>query len=76
MTHAVCAVLPKLLLRKAGFENVSIEYTGGDDGWAGDVPKTMLDPSALFDQGFTPNFDSEEAVRHTASTLIQEIGLP
>jgi len=39
------------------------------------VPKTMLDPTALFSTGFGPNFDSEEAIRHTASTLIQEIGL-
>ena len=77
-THDTCSVrrIAEIVVEETGFENVSIEYTGGDRGWAGDVPKTMLDPSALFDQGFTPNYDSEGAVRHTASTLIQEIGLP
>ena len=77
-THDTCSVrrIAEIVVEETGFENVSIEYTGGDRGWAGDVPKTMLDPSALFSQGFTPNYDSEGAVRHTTSTLIQEIGLP
>jgi len=76
-TRDTCSVrrIAEIVVDETGFENVSIEYTGGDRGWAGDVPKTMLDPSSLYDTGFTPNFDSEAAIRHTASTLIQEIGL-
>ena len=53
----------------------SIEYTGGDRGWAGDVPKTSLDVEYLFSTGFVPNMQSEAAVRHTARVLIGEIGL-
>jgi len=76
-THDTCSVrrIAEIVIEETGFQNVSIEYTGGDRGWAGDVPKTMLDPGALFETGFKPNFNSEEAIRHTASTLIQEIGL-
>ena len=76
-TRDTCSVrrIAEIVVDETGFENVSIEYTGGDRGWAGDVPKTMLDPSSLYDTGFAPNFDSEAAIRHTASTLIQEIGL-
>ena len=76
-TDDTCSVrrIAEIVIEETGFENVSIEYTGGDRGWAGDVPKTMLDPSALFTTGFEPNFNSEAAIRHTASTLIQEIGL-
>ena len=76
-TDDTCSVrrIAEIVIEETGFENVSIEYTGGDRGWAGDMPKTMLDPSALFATGFEPNFNSEAAIRHTASTLIQEIGL-
>lgn len=76
-THDTCSVrrIAEIVIEETGFENVSIEYTGGDRGWAGDVPKTMLDPGHLYGTGFTPNYNSEEAIRHTASTLIQEIGL-
>jgi UDP-glucose 4-epimerase len=76
-THDTCSVrrIAEIVIEETGFEDVQIEYTGGDRGWAGDVPKTMLDPSTLYATGFEPNFDSEAAIRHTASTLIQEIGL-
>ncbi|MDE0707858.1 MAG: NAD-dependent epimerase/dehydratase family protein [Candidatus Poseidoniales archaeon] len=76
-TPDTCSVrrIAEIVIEETGFENVSIEYTGGDRGWAGDVPKTMLDPGALFSTGFEPNFNSENAIRHTAFTLIQEIGL-
>ena len=76
-THDTCSVrrIAEIVVEETGFENVSIEYTGGDRGWAGDVPKTMLDPGALLQTGFATNFDSEDAIRHTASTLIEEIGL-
>ena len=76
-TDDTCSVrrIAEIVVEETGFENVSIEYTGGDRGWAGDVPKTMLDPAALFATGFEPNYNSEESIRHTASTLIQEIGL-
>ncbi len=76
-TDDTCSVrrIAEIVVEEVGFENVNIEYTGGDRGWAGDVPKTMLDPTLLFRTGFTPEFNSEEAIRHTASTLIQEIGI-
>ena len=76
-THDTCSVrrIAEIVVESTGFSDVSIEYTGGDRGWAGDVPKTMLDPAKLFATGFTPNYDSEAAIRHTALTLIEEIGL-
>ena len=55
--------------------NVTIDYTGGDRGWAGDVPKSMLDPSRMIEAGFSTKYNSEGAVRHTAQTLMEEIGI-
>ncbi|MDP6906363.1 MAG: NAD-dependent epimerase/dehydratase family protein [Candidatus Thalassarchaeaceae archaeon] len=76
-THDTCSVrrIAEIVIEEIGFKDVSIEYTGGDRGWAGDVPKTMLDPSKLFATGYAPNYNSEESIRHTAATLIQEIGI-
>ena len=72
-----CSVrrIAEIVVEESGFENVSIEYTGGDRGWAGDVPRAMLDVDALLATGFKPEFDSEQAVRNTARSLIAELGL-
>ena len=67
--------IAEIVVEESGLEGVSIEYTGGDRGWAGDVPKTSLNVDNLFDTGFRPDMMSEQAIRHTASALISEIGL-
>ena len=76
-TDDTCSVrrIAEIVVEETGFENVSIEYTGGDRGWAGDVPKTSLNVDNLFDTGFRPEMMSEDAIRHTANALISEIGL-
>ncbi len=72
-----CSVsrIAQLVIEESGFSNVSIEFTGGDRGWAGDVPKAMLEVKKLNDSGFKCEFQSDEAVRFTAKSLIKEIGL-
>jgi len=50
-----------------------MDYTGGDRGWAGDIPKARLAIERLLDTGFTLTCQSEEAVRHTANLLLEEI---
>lgn len=77
-TNDTCSVrrIAEIVLEESKCQDAEIQYTGGDRGWAGDVPKSMLDPGRLFELGFNPNFSSEEAVRHTARCLVQEIGQP
>ncbi len=72
-----CSVrrIAEIVVEESGFGDVSIEYTGGDRGWAGDVPKAMLAVERLIGLGFTPEYNSEDAIRHTARCLIEEIGL-
>jgi UDP-glucose 4-epimerase len=48
-------------------------YTGGDRGWTGDVPKMRLAIERLVDLGWEPSIESDEAVRRSASELIDEI---
>ena len=69
----LCTNLGCVGLSRTGCKSAQIEYTGGDRGWAGDIPKAMLDIKRLQDLGFEVNYDSEEAVAYTARVLIQEI---
>lgn len=76
-TGDTCSVsrIAEIVIEESGLEGVSIDYTGGRRGWAGDVPKTYLDVSKLLDTGFEPTAMSEQAIRDTARVLISEIGL-
>ena len=76
-TGDTCSVsrIAEIVIEESGLEGVSIDYTGGRRGWAGDVPKTYLDVSKLLGTGFEPTAMSEQAVRDTARVLISEIGL-
>lgn len=46
-----------------------IKYTGGDRGWPGDVPQTLMDGTKLRKLGYINNLTSDEAVKRA----IQEI---
>ncbi|WP_254537587.1 NAD-dependent epimerase/dehydratase family protein [Halomarina litorea] len=46
------------------------EYTGGDRGWTGDVPKVFLPIDRLADLGWEPEFSSDESVRRAAEQLV------
>ena len=76
-TGDTCSVsrISEIVVEESKLSEVSIEYSGGKRGWAGDVPKTYLNVDKLLATGFLPTSNSEEAVRNTASSLIKEIGL-
>jgi len=46
------------------------EYTGGDRGWTGDVPKMRLSIEKLAGLGFEPDLSSDEAVRQGVRNLL------
>ena len=58
-----------------GWADARIEYTGGDRGWAGDIPRARLGIDKMLQTGFDVTMNSEEAIRHTATCLLDEIGL-
>ncbi|MFH5798714.1 NAD-dependent epimerase/dehydratase family protein [Haladaptatus sp. CMAA 1911] len=49
------------------------EYTGGDRGWTGDVPKMRLSIEKLSALGWNPTQSSDEAVRAAAEQLYDEL---
>lgn len=67
--------IAEIVVETTGFHDASIEYTGGDRGWAGDIPRAMLGIEKMLSTGFDVRYNSEEAIRHTALALIEEIGL-
>ena len=49
------------------------EYTGGERGWTGDVPKMRLSIKRLTELGWEPTHESNEAVRLAAEELAAEL---
>jgi len=49
------------------------EYTGGDRGWTGDVPRMRLSVEKLAGLGWEPDRSSDDAVRQAAEELSEEL---
>jgi len=45
-----------------GLSHVAYEFTGGEGGWLGDVPRFRLDVTAINQLGWRARYNSEEAV--------------
>ena len=67
--------IAEVAIEETGYTGAKISYTGGDRGWAGDIPRAMLAIEKLRASGFEPTYTSVESIRHTAKILIEEIGL-
>lgn len=62
-----------ILVEELGLKNVNFKYTGGIRGWAGDVPKIMLDSAKIEKIGWKAKNNSDDAVRMAIKSLISEI---
>lgn len=51
--------------------NVAYNYTGGDRGWKGDVPKFSYDITKILSTGWRPRYTSDEAVRKTVEDAVE-----
>ncbi|MBX0294233.1 NAD-dependent epimerase/dehydratase family protein [Haloarcula nitratireducens] len=49
------------------------EYTGGDRGWTGDVPRMRLSVDKLAALGWEPDQSSDDAVRQSVRELLDEL---
>ena len=76
-SHDTCSVrrIAEIVVEETGHTDAYIVYTGGSRGWAGDIPRAMLGIDKMLSTGFNVKYNSEDAVRHTAKVLIEEIGL-
>jgi len=55
-------------------DSVKFEYTGGDRGWAGDVPKVEFNVEKLKSLGWQCNRPSREAIVASLTSMFSEIG--
>ena len=67
--------IAEIVVEVTGCADARIEYTGGDRGWAGDIPRARLGIDKMLQTGFDVAMNSEEAIRYTATCLLDEIGL-
>lgn len=49
------------------------DYTGGSQGWTGDVPEIKMDVSYMKSLGYSPQMSSDQAVRKATNQLVEEI---
>jgi UDP-glucose 4-epimerase len=62
----------EILVEEAGLRSTKIEYTGGECGWKGDVPRFLLSPEKMMGLGWKAKHSSEEAVRIAAKLVVNE----
>ncbi len=65
--------IAEIILEEAGLSNVELKFAcvdGKKGGWLGDVPNMLLDINRLKSTGWRPVYDSEEAIRLAARSLL------
>ncbi|MGB2825621.1 MAG: NAD-dependent epimerase/dehydratase family protein [Thermoplasmata archaeon] len=62
----------EVLVEETELKDVELKYTGGESGWAGDVPIFLLATKKMAVLGWTPKQNSEEAIREAAKIVVRE----
>lgn len=52
--------------------NASIQYSGGDRGWVGDVPQVRLDTKKMEKLGWKARYSSDDAVKRAVEELVDQ----
>ncbi|MDO5845303.1 MAG: NAD-dependent epimerase/dehydratase family protein [Methanocorpusculum sp.] len=64
--------IAELVVEEMGLKNTAFNFTGGDRGWVGDVPRMQLSVDKLKSFGWTPGVTSEDAVRSAIKATLAE----
>ena len=56
---------------KMGLKNVKYNYTGGNVGWKGDVPKFQYDLTKIHSTGWKARCNSDESVAKTVEAVLK-----
>jgi UDP-glucose 4-epimerase len=60
-----------LVVSRLGLREVQYEFTGGESGWPGDVPRFLLDVGAINRLGWTARLTSRQAVESAIAGALQ-----
>ncbi len=64
--------IAEVLVEELPLDDVKFNYTGGDRGWKGDVPKIVLSAAKINTLGWKAGHNSEEAMRKAVKVSIAE----
>lgn len=64
--------IAEIVCEEMGLSNVKFNYTGGDRGWKGDVPKFSYDISKVLSTGWAPKHTSDESVRQSVRDALNK----
>jgi UDP-glucose 4-epimerase len=63
--------IAEIVVSQFGKSGTKITYAGGERGWPGDVPRFSYNTQKLRGLGWSPKFNSTEAVSHTVGRIAQ-----
>ncbi|MEM2144890.1 MAG: SDR family NAD(P)-dependent oxidoreductase [Candidatus Jordarchaeaceae archaeon] len=66
--------IAKLVLNELKLQDVELSYTGGEQGWTGDVSLMLLDISKLKNLGWKPTMQIDKAIRKYVKWLVDKFG--
>jgi len=61
-----------IVVEEMGLKNVVFNYTGGEGGWKGDIPRVHLSSDRLQKLGWRARMSSHQAVRTTVREVLSE----
>jgi UDP-glucose 4-epimerase len=61
-----------IVAEKKGLSQVTYQFTGGDRGWVGDVPKMQLSIARMKALGWKPRHGSQESVHMAVQAMLAE----
>lgn len=65
-TATSVTTIADIVCEELGYSNVKYNYTGGNVGWKGDVPKFQYNLNKIHSAGWRASHTSDESVRDTA----------
>lgn len=63
--------IAKIVIDELGISGIELKYTGGRQGWVGDVTDMLLDTKKIRDLGWQPTVDVREGIRRYVAWLRQ-----
>lgn len=61
--------IAKIVVDELGLRDVEFTYTGGRQGWVGDVTEMLLDTTKIRKLGWKPKVETREGIRRYAQWL-------
>jgi len=68
--------IAEMVVKAMGLESVRYEFTGGEGGWPGDVPRFLLDVAAINRLGWRARHNSAEAIALAIRSTLAETCKP